>query len=766
MPRPFKHPLRRDAVLGLAWLTGLFIWDAVDSYYQLVRATARIRTDQATMDALQEAVIAFVGGAAAAYLMLGFLVGLLLNGLHRVLSPGPLPRPLWLKTSLVLLLTGTLLGIARQMITFPALYAGYPLRRWWVDTGSPAWVDGAWALTGLTVVAVGWLQWGRGHPRSFVARVLAVGALIGAFAWATLPLKAQRAQDNEGLNLVLIGVDALRGDRLSHFGNERQTSPHIDAFLGESLVFTQAFSQISRTYPAWTTTMSGRWPTAHGIRDNLPTADRLIPEAPLLPQVMKAAGFATGFATDDSRFSYMVPGTGFDLIRQPTVGLQNFAISVNEPRFRAFHGLLNNRLGFFFLPVQAYNQAFGASYRPDDFVQWSVDGLAEMSRSERFFYAMHSCVLHVPGDRVYPWHSMFGQRGYTGPNRFRYSASGSSLVVNDVEGAKGEKAKRIAEQDLRIYDAGIRMADDLVGEIMGELEQSGLLDNTVVVLFSDHGEEIWDTDLPYKWRGPNHGFHMYGEGHSNVVFAIRFPDGRHAGEQISDPIRLIDFAPTVAELFGLTWPGELDGKSVMSMVEPDHGESERLVYMETGLSEPRYWVKGHKRYPFKSVSKRYRFDPVADQVHIRTKFLPHLIAAKDRAVQRGRWKLVWHAMKEGMRVDLYDRVADPVNRVDRAEDHPEVVAELGRELLPFLEGDGIEPAPVEDWVTLSRPAKNNDTRFLKRMKRHGGTLPPPEDTGTPSDGDDEGEEDAERDDGDAEEADDDAVDEGYEEGSE
>ena len=729
-----RHPLSRDIIAVTLWFIGLFVWDAVDSYYQLKRATQRINTDSATMDAVEGAVLSFVSGAAAAYLFMGVMAGLLLHCVVRLLHHHPLPTARWLRTILGVLTAGTLLGTARQMITFPALYAGYPYRQEWVDLAEPSWVDAGWGLFILGILATGWIRWGRRSRALFGRRLIAALGLAVAFTWATAPLDAERAQDNQEMNLVLIGVDALRADRLGHFGNERETSPHIDQFLSESLTYTQAFSQLSRTYPAWTTTMSGTWPTRHGIRDNLPTADRLVPKVPLLAQVMKAAGYATGFATDDSRFSYMVPDTGFEMIRQPKVGLQNFAISVHEPRFRAFHGLLNNRVGFMFLPVQAYNQAFGASYRPSDFVQWAVDGLAEISQNDKFFYAMHSCVLHVPGDRVHPWHSMFGQKGYKGRNRFRYSATGSSLMVNEIEGAKGERAKRIADQDLRIYDAGILMADDLVGEIMAELRESGLIDNTIVVLFSDHGEEIWDTDLPYKWRGPNHGFHMYGEGSSNVVFAIRFPDGQHAGKQIDDPIRLIDFAPTVADLFDLTWPGEMDGQTVMPLAEEDHRKTERLVYMETGLSEPRYWVPGHKRYPFKKVSKRYRFDPEADQVHIRTKFLPHLIAGKDRAVQRGRWKLVWHAMKRGIRVHLYDREADPVNRVDRAEDFPEVVAALGQDLIPFLEGDGITPPPVEDWVELSRRPKRWDKRYLKRMRRHGGTLPPPK-TVPPSTGD-------------------------------
>lgn len=714
----------RNILMGLIWFIILFVWDSLDSLFYLRRATARIKTDETTVSQLQGAVIDYVLGAGSAYLVMGLMAGVMLHLLMRMLHPEPRTFYPWLRTAGPLVLGSSILGFSRQMITFPTLHGWFPWRRHWAEFAEPFWVDLLWGASALLVTAVGHRAWKRSGKPGFALRTgLAIAYGIG-IAVLLQPLSAKKAVDNEGMNVVMLGVDALRPDRLGHFGNPRNTSPNIDAVLSESLVFTQAFSQISRTYPAWTTTLSGTWPTVHGIRDNLPTADRLVPEMALLPNVMADAGYATGFATDDSRFSYMVPETGFQMIRQPTVGLQNFAISVNEPRFRAFHGLLHNRVGFSLLPVQAYNQSFGASYRPDQFIEWAVDGLSELSHSDKFFYAVHSCVLHVPGDRVYPWYRMFDQDGYKGANRFRYSASGSSLVVNAVDNAKGKKAKRIAEQDLKIYDSGIRMADDLVGDVVAELKESGLWDNTILILFSDHGEEVWAPDLPYKWWGPNHGFHMYGEGHTNIAFSIRFPDGAHAGKSVDEPVRLIDIAPTVADLLGLEWPNAVSGTSVMPLARGEETDGPRPVYMETGLSEGRYWVEGHKKYPFKHVSKRYKLDPVSDQVHIRTEFLPHLIANKDRAMQIGRWKLIWHSVKNGIRVDLYDRITDPNNRIDRAEDHPELVAELGTALLPFLAVDGIEPPPVETWVQKSRRNKRSDKRFVSRMRRLGGTLPP------------------------------------------
>ena len=181
--------------------------------------------------------------------------------------------------------------------------------------------------------------------------------------------------------------------------------------------------------------------------------------------------------------------------------------------------------------------------------------------------------------------------------------------------------------------------------------------------------------------------------------------------------------PSVAVTLG-NWPTPMSGEDILPLVDDSNEDADRLVYMETGLSEPRYWVAGHKTYPFKKVSKRYNIDFERDQVHIRPKFLPHLIAGKDRAVQRGKWKIIWHAVKKGLRVDLYDREQDVLNRIDLAEDHPDIVEALGNDLLPFLQADGLEPPPTEQWVALSRASKAKDERYLARMLRNGGTLAP------------------------------------------
>ena len=225
---------------------------------------------------------------------------------------------------------------------------------------------------------------------------------------------------------------------------------------------------------------------------------------------------------------------------QPPVTLTNFVVSANEPRYRAFHAFMHNRLGFAMVPSQRYNQAYGKSYRPWLFATAVQNVIADASRQGRFFVGMHSCVLHHPGDRIWPYDQMFGQKGYKGSNRFRYGTSPTSFEVSGEHTV--DEASGYADQDKRIYDSGVVMADELVRDVMQSLRDGGLLENTIVILFSDHGEELWEPDLPYRYNGPNHGFHLMGSAQNHIVLSVRMPDGTGAGRHVSDPVRLWTWA--------------------------------------------------------------------------------------------------------------------------------------------------------------------------------------------------------------------------------
>ena len=84
-------------------------------------------------------------------------------------------------------------------------------------------------------------------------------------------------------------------------------------------------------------------------------------------------------------------------------------------------------------------------------------------------------------------------------------------------------------------------------------------------------------------------------------------------------------------------------------------------------------------------------------IHVKEEFMVHLVQAKDRAVQLGRWKLVWRPTKTSGIVELYDRISDPLNRYNLAKQNPRIVAHLGLKMLPFLRFDGEKNPMFQRW---------------------------------------------------------------------
>jgi arylsulfatase A-like enzyme len=689
----------RSLLGGVVWIGTMYGLELWESASRLKRSAKKVRTDDTALRLAKEAAEQYLVGATLAYAMMAVLAGIVLHLALRIWFPREPGWKRWWAAAVAFALTATVAFFSHDAVLFPQRYFYYDGIEAYADLAHPTKLLVGWSALAIGLTAFAAIRRHTAETRKRLLSSLAGLAALGVgFGIATHDPREAPAQDNDGPNVIILGIDGLRPDHLKSFGYERDTAPNIDAFLEDAVVFESSWTVFARTYPSWTSILSGRTPQSHGIRDNLPQPHLLVPEgSALLPQVLQEQGYHTTWLTDDSRFAYMVPRTGFTDINQPPVGIQNFALSANEPFFRLLGGLLYNRLGFAFVPVYAHNQAMGRTFRPDDFVEHASNLMRRASRHEKFLYVVHSCVLHSPGDRPWPWHQMYDQAGFRGPNRFKYARAGSTVAGKaDMKGLTEEV---LAEQDHKLYDAGLDMADRMVGQLMADLEEGGLLDNSIVILLSDHGEEGWEPDLPYEYYGPNHGYHVFGDNQHRTLLAIRYPDGMGAGTRVADPVRTIDIMPTLAEQLGLDWPNEMDGHSMGNLIAGEHDAEPRPLYVETGMTERRYWNAGHADYPWEGVGRKYRVDAETGWVHVRPEFHEFLLGAKDRAYQQGDWKLVWRPMTRGPAlVQLFNRVEDPVNRHDVSIKHPDELARLGLEMAAILARDGVGEPRALEWA--------------------------------------------------------------------
>ncbi|MBM3312400.1 MAG: hypothetical protein FJY80_12940, partial [Candidatus Aminicenantes bacterium] len=125
-----------------------------------------------------------------------------------------------------------------------------------------------------------------------------------------------------------------------------------------------------------------------------------------------------------------------------------------------------------------------------------------------------------------------------------------------------------------LYDGEIRYTDDaLLGPLLDKLRSLGLYDRTLILVTSDHGEEF------FEHGGWTHSWSLYNES-LKVPLVVKFPDGRHAGREVEDIVRLTDLVPTVLEVLGIDAPeGAFDGRSLVPLLD-GRDEGGRPVFAE------------------------------------------------------------------------------------------------------------------------------------------------------------------------------------------
>jgi len=258
------------------------------------------------------------------------------------------------------------------------------------------------------------------------------------------------AASAEKPNIILIGVDSLRPDFLGYFGRGKNVTPHLDAFLDEASVFSEALTPLARTFPAWVSILTGKYPKVSGARTDLADQTHLN-KTDALPAILQKAGYETIYAMDETRFSNIDSDFGFDHVVTPPVGFNDFLLGTYND-FPLSNLLINTRIGQWLFPFSYSNRAAYVTYDPNSFIKLMTPVLAQ-SHDKPVFLAVHFCLPHYP----YFW------SGYSP--------------------AETPKAKVH-------YRATVKKADEQVNNLLTILKEKGLLKHAIVVLLSDHGEAL------------------------------------------------------------------------------------------------------------------------------------------------------------------------------------------------------------------------------------------------------------------------------------
>ncbi|MEM9553071.1 MAG: sulfatase [Acidobacteriota bacterium] len=325
--------------------------------------------------------------------------------------------------------------------------------------------------------------------------------------WGEPELVSGVAQKRAGPNVVLISLDTLRADFLGAYGYPRDTSPSIDSLAADGLVFENAMSQSAWTLPAHFAMLTGRFPDRQMLVYD-ESICRVGDSAVTLAETLRANGYLTaaftggGFVGYDSGFAQ-----GFDF-------------------FRTYGRLISHSLP-------------------------GVNEWLERFRRESFFLFLHSYDTHRP---------------YAPPSQARDLFAGDkpeacagidfSKPAQDAD--EWEACVMSAEgidhvKDL--YAALLFDADRHLGQLFAKLSELGLMDDTIVVITSDHGEEF------YEHGRTGHTLAVFQESiHVPLVF---WGPGVPKGQREEETVALVDIVPTLLELLEIpAWQG-LVGRSLV-----------------------------------------------------------------------------------------------------------------------------------------------------------------------------------------------------------
>ena len=486
------------------------------------------------------------------------------------------------------------------------------------------------------------------------------------------------------LNVIIIGSDSLRGDRLGCAGYQPQrsdglarggVSPVIDALASRSSRFESCYTSIASTMESGVQLMASQYPQSHGIRQMYP--DRATVEATnkrieTLPLLLRKRGYDTAAIGDWCAGYYQVVPLGMEHLSVSS--FDNFKIYMSQAVVMAHFVVplyFDNSLGYQLFPQL---QSFAQFVTPGVVTKRVEDRLAKVAAEQKpfFWHVFYSC-NHLPCGSAEPYRSMFADPNYHGSNRNKVDFDIDSFIGGtDLESKWQALPLPEVKQIRALYDGCTRQFDDCVEKILAALKTNGLADNTIVIVTSDHGDDHYEPSVTL-----GHGLTFNGGLQANHVPMIVHVPGA-APQVIPETVRLIDVVPSLADLLGQEKSATWQGQSFAGWIRQSETPVFRPFYGETGFPFIQFKVKGVERPALPAMDELTGIDPNYNyQFVLKPEYLDRLIQAKQRCLKTRYWKLVCTPTAQGSRhFALFQIATDPHGETDIATARPEVLAPL------------------------------------------------------------------------------------------
>ena len=516
----------------------------------------------------------------------------------------------------------------------------------------------------------------------------AVAAMIlGYFLWLdwaeSVPVPEKLPARTGPPNLVMIGCDTLRLDHLGIAGYHRNTSPFIDALCRRSSLFTHCYTPLARTAPALASMFAGVWPHQHKVRDNFTQIESCAVPEETLAAVLGRQGYRSVALSDWCGSDLKKFGFGFDEVEAPDDQWNlKYYLRQGPMQLKLFLSLFyNNPLGRLFLPEIYYQ-----SGNPLDtvFGDRACRRICELGKSgQPFLLNVFIASTHAPFGSEYPYYLKFADKNYGGESKFIMTSLRDPNEVIEKQELTPDNFD--LEQIIKLYDGCVSRFDAEVAKITNYVEACGLAENTILMVYSDHGIEFFENQ---SW---GQGNTVFGDDFGAKIPLIIHDPRCRGGERIEQIVRTVDIAPTLLDLCGAPIPKTMAGRSLVpAMNGVELGLS---AYQETGIWLGNIPGLHPDRRTYPNLLELLEVpDKRTGTLAIKPEYAAAIDQARDRMLRKGRWKLTYQPLKNGVLYRLFDMETDPDCRHDVSDRHPEVLERLKLDLAEWLEADGLAPA--------------------------------------------------------------------------
>ncbi|SHJ22707.1 sulfatase [Pseudozobellia thermophila] len=398
--------------------------------------------------------------------------------------------------------------------------------------------------------------------------------------------KTEVHQEQKPKNILFIAVDDLRPE-LNFYGAKHIQSPYLDKLASESLVFNRAYCNIPVCGASRASLLTGIRPTRKRFMDYSTRADVDVPHAISLPKFLKQNGYTT---RSNGKIYHQIDddSLAWDVIWFPKGNIRNYQLKKNIEE--------NGNANLAVAGAAAFEMAevVDTAYFDGKIAQRGIADLKKLKNGKQpFFLALGFMKPHLPFNAPKKYWDLYDRNQIKLPKNYvqpkttpteAFHNYGELRNYGNIPG-KGDIPDDLAKELIHGYYACVSYVDAQIGLVLDELKRLDLEDDTIVVLWGDHGWNLGDHKLWCK--------HVTFETALRTPLILKVP-GKTNGQTTDAITEYIDIYPSLAELVGLKGvPETVEGKSFVPLL---NGEKPKKDWAVSKFKDAVTLIKGDLFY--------------------------------------------------------------------------------------------------------------------------------------------------------------------------